>query len=72
MILDVGTTTAIVILNEYLVARTAQHIRKQRRIEGFWGCSSMSLGSRTLITASFGAGGHAAGRNSPGITSVGT
>ena len=28
------TTAAAVILNEYLVARTAQHIRKQRRIEG--------------------------------------
>jgi DNA replication protein DnaC len=27
------TTAAIAILNEYLVARTAQHIRKQRRIE---------------------------------------
>jgi DNA replication protein DnaC len=28
------TTAAVVILNEYLVARTAQHIRKQQRIEG--------------------------------------
>lgn len=62
------TTAAVVILNEFLVARVAEHVRDIRRVDDVPGLFVNMASSRTFLTASSEAPRGCRRRRAPGIT----